>query len=67
MRLHKRTIIVQRARNELAEFLLNLEEKHELTIGEILCLLSNEAAHFAVAQIREDRHPDDPDKKADEA
>jgi hypothetical protein len=66
MKIHPRTKIFQEARNQFHEFLLNLEQKHELTLGEILHLLGGEVAHFATYQIRYERHPDNPDKRGDE-
>jgi hypothetical protein len=67
IRLHKRGDIVENARNELATFLLALERKHELTFGELFKILGNAIANLATYQIRAERHPDDPDKKGDEA
>lgn len=67
MRIHPRTKTVNKARGELTEFLCDLEQRHELTIGEVLSLLGEEVMHFARFQVRADRHPHDPDKKADEA
>lgn len=67
MKLHQRMAIVQKARNELETFLLELEQKHELTYGEVFSLLGNAVANLAKYQIRAERHPNDPDKKGDEA
>ena len=67
MKLHERTLIVQKARHAFETFLLELEADHGLTYGEIFSLLGNATAHLAKYQIRSERHPNDPDKKGDEA
>ena len=67
LKLHKRGTIVQKARGEFETFLLELEQKHGLTYGEVFSLLGNAVANLAKYQIRDERHPDDPEKKGDEA
>ena len=67
MKLHPRTVVLQRARHAFETFLLELETEHELTYGELFSLLGNAVANLAKYQIRAERHPDDPDKKGDEA
>ena len=49
------------------KFLLDLEQEHELTYGEVFSLLGHAIGNLAKYQIRSERHPDDPDKKGDEA
>lgn len=67
MKLHPRTRPVQKARSALDEFLLNLEQEHQLTCPEILSLLGHAVAHFAKSALQMERHPHNPDKGADEA
>lgn len=67
MKLHPRSNIVEKARNELAMFLLDLEQKYDLTSGELFSMLGHKIVDLAKYQIRSERHPDDPDKKGDEA
>lgn len=67
MRLHRRTSIVQKARSALDLFLLDLEHEHKLTYGEIFSLLGETITHFAKSAVQQERHPDDPDKRGDEA
>jgi hypothetical protein len=67
MKLHPRSSIVTQARNEFETFLLDLRQKHELTYGELFSLLGGGIANLAKYQIRSERHPDDPDKRGDEA
>ena len=67
MKLHQRALIVQKARHAFETFLLELETEYQLTYGELFSLLGNAVANLAKYQIRTERHPDDPDKKGDEA
>ena len=67
MKLHSRTRVVDKARLEFDQFLLDLADKHELTYGELFSMLGQAIANNAKYQIRAERHPDDPDKKGDEA
>ena len=67
MKLHPRVRPVQKARAALDEFLLNLEQEHQLTCPEILALLGQAVAHFAKSALQMERHPHNPDKGADEA
>ena len=67
LKLHKRRDIVQKARGEFETFLLELEQKHALSYGEMFSLLGSAVANLTKYQIRAERHPDDPEKKGDEA
>ena len=67
LKIHPRTMIVQKADSELARFLLDLAKKHDLTYGEIFALIGRQISEYAKYQIRTERHPDDPEKKGDEA
>ena len=67
MKLHPRMRVVTQARGELDQFLIDLEQKHGLTYGEVFSLLGHAVASLAKYQIREESHPDQPDKKGDEA
>lgn len=67
MKIHKRTLIVEKAQSAFAMFLLELEQKHALTYGEMFSMFGNAIANLAKYQIRGERHPDDPDKKGDDA
>lgn len=61
MKIHPRTKIVSKARCELADFFLNLEEIHDLTYGELYGLLIDQMQSVNRTHIRNERHPDDPD------
>lgn len=67
MKLHERTLPVQRAENELGTLVWQWIERHDLTYTEaVRCLLSITQG-VTKYQLRQERHPDDPDTKADEA
>ena len=65
MKLHPRTQIVSKAQSELVHFMLTLEQKHGLTYGELVKILSLRVADLAKYMIRDERHPDS-DKRGDE-
>jgi hypothetical protein len=67
MRLHERTMLVQGARCEFTRMTLDWIEKHGLTYGEVASVLGEEICILAKMMIRHERHPDDPDKRGDEA
>lgn len=67
LKLHERTKTVQQARNTLQGHVIDVVESHELTAGEVVCILLELARNWANYVLREERHPDDPEKKADEA
>jgi hypothetical protein len=67
MKIHPRTLVVAEARRALVGFMLDLEKKHDLTYGEMFSLYGDAIANLAKYQIRSERHPEDPDKKGDEA
>ena len=67
IKIHKRSQIVTNARLEFDQFLFDLEKNYELTFGELFSIVGNAITNLAKYQIRAERHPDDPDKKGDEA
>lgn len=67
MKLHPRSNIVQEARLEFDSFVLDLMKRYELTYGELFSMLGAKITDLAKYQVRSERHPDDPDKKGDEA
>lgn len=52
---------------EFLKELMLIEEKYELTQGESLKILLESASDMVKYVIRHERHPNDPDKKGDEA
>lgn len=67
MKLHPRSDGVQEARLEFEGFVLDLTKRYELTYGELFSMLGAKIADLAKYQVRSERHPDDPDKRGDEA
>ena len=67
MRLHPRTRPVERAKLDLREQLLTFQEEHDLTNVEMLQALTEAQQVVLKYMLREERHPGDPDRKADEA
>ena len=67
MKLHPRTKTVRQAQYELHTCILDLEEKHDLTVIEIIGMLLEEASSMKKYALQVERHPGHPNKKADEA
>lgn len=67
MLLHQRTRQVTQAKIELSEFMRTLEQKFDLTFAEAAHLLAGQIEDTMKYAIRQERHPDDPNKKGDEA
>ena len=66
MRLHPRTMPVQRAGNAIRAELDRLQQQHDLTDIEMLRILIEHQQAITKYMLREERHPGDPDRKADE-
>jgi len=62
MQRHPREQFVNSAKAAIAEAILKASEEHDLTYGELTAILAGELASVAKYQIREERHPDEPDK-----
>jgi len=58
---------VQRAEIEFRELFREWQQKHDLTFGETFRILGNLMARDAIYMIRQERHGEDSDKRADEA
>ncbi len=67
MKLHWRTLIVQRAEGEVKSAVTAILEKHSLTLVEMIGILARELESLTRYVIRGERHPGDPTKKGDEA
>lgn len=67
MKLHPRTLKVQRAEAALRKALLDFQEEHDLTDIEMLRALSDHGRRIMTWLLRAERHPDHLDRKADEA
>lgn len=64
--LHDRALLVQSARNELSRCVVKVWEQHELTAIELVTVLATLTAEYAKYPLRDERHPGQPDKKANE-
>ncbi len=67
MRLHERTLPVQAAESDFRLYLVRFQRENDLTHAEMLGMLLAAAQDRTKWLLRAERHPDDPDKKADEA
>ena len=68
LRLHPRTMPVQRAHAELGTMISEWwGRQDDLTPAELVGILLQETAAVHKYVLRAERHPDDPDRKADEA
>ena len=65
--LHERTMHVQKKSNELHSLWLDWLEKADLTWVEAARCLHDLEGRCLTYVLREERHPDDTEKKADEA
>lgn len=66
MRLHERTLMVQKARGEISTMVFEYAEKNDLTSVELLQALTSVIETELKYMLRAERHPDDPSKRADE-
>lgn len=66
MKLHPRTLDVQRASSAIRGRLLDMQETHGLTDVEMLRVLIEHLQTITKYLLREERHPGDPERKADE-
>lgn len=66
LRLHPRTMQVQRADAALGMTLAKFQGEHDLTNIEMARILSGQLDSVLKYALRAERHPDDPDRKADE-
>lgn len=67
MEIHPRVQVVEAAQVDLAESFTKIVLKHQLTYLEGLKILMNQALRLSQFALRDERHPDDPTRKADEA
>jgi hypothetical protein len=66
LRLHRRTMPVQRASAAIKSALIALQSEWDLTDVEMVAVLLDAAQSVHKYALRRERHPDDPDRKADE-
>jgi hypothetical protein len=67
IKIHPRVMDVQKARNDIDAAVSEAMKKHSgLTYLELLSILNSIAASWIGWGIRDERHPDDPEKRAGE-
>lgn len=66
LRLHRRTMQVQQAEAELGVTLARFQREHDLTDVEMARALTGQLDRVLKYVLRRERHPDNPDRKADE-
>ena len=66
MKLHPRVQIVQQAHNELDLAVIDMCKKYELTYAELFSVLNQIEVSWIKYAIRDERHPDDPEKRGGE-
>jgi hypothetical protein len=67
LRLHKRTMPVQSASADFRLSLIKFQQEHDLTDVEVAQMLTETLQSVLKYVLQRERHPDDPDRKADEA
>lgn len=67
LRLHPRTMQVQAAKADLGLYIGRWQQEHDLTDLEVCVILADILPGILKYPLRRERHPDDPEKKADEA
>lgn len=67
MRLHPRYTIAKAAELQIREAISDAVTEHDITYAELLIILANEQHRWATYLLRTERHPDKPERKADEA
>lgn len=65
MKLHERTLLVQRSRNEMQALVIRIQERDDLTDLEALGILNEISAQILKYALRAERHPGDPEQPAD--
>ena len=67
LRLHPRTRPVRKAAVVFIDWLIGFQEEHNLTDIEMMQIITEGQQMVLKYALRAERHPDDPDAKADEA
>lgn len=67
MKLHPRYAIAKQAELQIGAAISAAINEHDITYAELLIILASEQRKWATYLLREERHPGQPDRKADEA
>lgn len=65
--MHQRTMLAKRAEMDLSIAVNDVVRKYDLTYIELFQILTTITQSWLKYALREERHPDDPDKGGDEA
>lgn len=66
-RLHERTRIVQQASTKITKAIVDVVNADDLSYMEVLSILGEEIQRWTRHGLRQERHPENPGKRADEA
>jgi hypothetical protein len=66
MKIHPKMMIVQKAKAEIGIYLCDYQEKHNLTDIEMLQIINSVSDSTLKFMLRRERHPNNPDKPADQ-
>jgi hypothetical protein len=66
VRLHPRYAIAKAAELQISKAIGDAVTEHDLTYAEVLLILTGELKLWATYLLRTERHPDNPERKADE-
>lgn len=66
IRLHPRTLPVARASAHLGMTLIDFQQENGLSDAEMMIALADYTRRLMIHLLRAERHPDNPDQKADE-
>jgi hypothetical protein len=64
--MHPRGMPASKAHNEIDAFVSEIIKKYDLTYGELMSCLNQIQASWIKYMIRDERHPDDPEKRGGE-
>lgn len=67
MRLHPRYTIAKAAELQISAAISAAIQEHDISYAELLVILAEQQRMYATYLLRTERHPDDPERKADEA
>ena len=66
MRLHPRYAITKQAALQIDKAISDAIAEHDITYAELLVILAEQQRKWATYLLRAERHPDDPEQKANE-
>lgn len=67
MKLHPRYAVAKAAGDDIGDAIDAAVAAHDITYAEVLVILAEQQRKWATFALRAERHPDNPERKADEA